>query len=270
MAEFHSFVFLVLWAVVYCDSPHKDQGGGELNNFTYPRDAPQAFYKEGVQADEDDTYHSHEAAYGDNYTKFSGGANRKWSAWFGGKGTNGVKKVCPRGRFITRFTVHTSFWLFGNHRVIKIGQVLCSNGDKLPCCDGQEGLFDHIETFKKETGFRKVFGMHQPTKLTTLCFEGGKCEGSSFEVDCGRGFKLAGYQVRGSIAGIRFLCRRHRQARPQRCGTLHPVSEKLCPNSYSLPACYDGPVNAYCLATGQCYEDTQLQNCRGRSVYLKL
>jgi len=266
MPPLFSILFAAL-CIAACSGSH----GGKISNSTYRSDSGEGAYDENVQGNEDNTDGSLDDDGGDNYTKQDPGTNRWWSEWFGRQGHTGVRKVCPRQGFITKLTVHTGFWLFGQLGINKIAQVHCSGGEKLPCCDGQGGFLDKVQTFDRKNGFRMVSGEHKD-KLTSLCFEGRRCGRSTFKVDCGRGFRVAGFQVRGSIHGIRFLCRRSRRGsgRPRRCGKLYPVPRRLCPLSYSLPNCFDGPVNAYCLATGRCRANTQLKNCDGRSVYVKL
>jgi len=136
-----------------------------------------------------------------------------WSAWYGDeREPEGMKKVCTNGGFISKFTLNMGNHKRGQYGVSRIAQAKCSDDTELQCCDGQSRSGDFTSVIRTRRGFSWIRGKHNHERLQQLCFH-HRCigdDGHLFELRCGRGYVVSGFQVRGSITvnAIRFLCRR--------------------------------------------------------------
>lgn len=229
------------------------------------------------------------AVMGDNRTSSKNDyeLDETWSQFYGQNfGREGPARECSGGSHITKWTFHARpRIIFGG--IHKIGQVECSNGRRLSCCDGRDQSSQSTDVFTRRSGFPAVEGTHDNGYGFTglrLCF-GGRCSGKAspnkFSHRCPPGSVMAGYKAKvssTSITAIQFLCRKKSngggggEGGNGRCGLLHLVPQRYCPRDYfSLPPCFRAPVNSLCKATGRCRRnDSWRRNCRGRSIYLKV
>jgi hypothetical protein len=203
--------------------------------------------------------------------------DEKWSEFYGDSffGREGPAKICPGRSYITKWTFHTGN--FGG--VHKIGQVECSNGKRLSCCDGGDKPLQKTEVFQKSRGFSHVEGAHGFWGFK-FCFN-GRCAGNvndkSFDFHCPGGTVLAGFKTKSSLfdlKAIQFFCRRQGYGGgggDRGCGELRSLPSWMCPyDPYVLPPCFGAAVLSLCRATGKCRSENSLHNCRDVSVYVKI
>jgi len=215
-----------------------------------------------------------------------------WSPWVGGgEGGSGTFE-CPLG-FITEFTVVADF----DDGIFDIDRVTCNDGAVLLNKVYEADYALVRKRLTSSSGFSSMSGVYgisnydhwrhlnKPQKFWKLCLN-DQCEdwsqqvqtGSPFSEQCGTGAKLAGFQLRPEISstlwdssaplgGIRLLC--HTQGKL--CSTqLIPVQRSHCPNSTNhLLPCHLAQDGNLCLATGRCLEDTHVNNCASKSVYVR-
>jgi len=218
-----------------------------------------------------------------------------WSSWYGEeKGTKQPAQVCPFG-YISEFTMVGNIYN-GLH---DIGLVRCNDGTVLHRGASSTWL-DRKKTYSSNSGFSKFSGMYGvseyhygvhsncqpgsescPVDFWKMCLD-NQCEErarmdavyfrSSFDQSCENGLKIAGFKIRTSgtwnhMDGIKFYC----QSQGSICrkgGRLAPISSSRCPAYHvRLPACFLASFGQLCEGTGSCYEDAQLNNCDGRSIY---
>lgn len=217
-----------------------------------------------------------------NETVFSMFNDGQWSEFYGSRGgQEGPTKICPGRSFITKWTFHAPTDFPGG--VQRIGQVECSGGRRLPCCDGRKLAFQSTDVFDMRRGFTRVTGNHDPRGFSRfkVCFNGrcsGRVNSVNFDYSCPRGSVLAGYKARFNFATLRaiqFFCRRKSGfgggEGEGNCGKLLPLPRQLCPRDhFKLAPCFTAGVNKLCRATGRCRRANSLRNCQGRSVYLKI
>jgi len=192
-----------------------------------------------------------------------------WSNFLGGPGGEaGDLKVCPQGSFIAQFDLHEGNQETGNIGLSKIGQVTCSDGTQLPCCDGVGRYGDKPVSVQIDKGFDHAKVMAS-NLVKGMCF-GEVCagaDGAGYSLKCPPGYAIAGFQTfRGVLVdSIRFMCRGEFN-----CGKMYPLDSNFCPKSNEFLRCGQAPLNTLCIGDGTCGSVTNINNCDGRSIYLKV
>jgi len=192
-----------------------------------------------------------------------------WSSFLGGPGGEaGDLKVCPQGSFIAQLDLHEGNPETGNIGLSKIGQVTCSDGTQLPCCDGVGRYSDKQVSMKIDKGFDHAKVMVN-SLVRGICF-GEICagtDGAGYSLKCPPGYAFAGFQTfRGVLVdSIRFMCRGEFN-----CGKMYPLDSNFCPKSNEFLPCGQAPLNTLCIGDGTCGSVTNINNCDGRSIYLKV
>jgi len=193
-----------------------------------------------------------------------------WSNFLGGSGGEaGDRKVCPKGSYISEFVVQEGNKAHGHSGISKIGQVTCSDGTQLACCDGVGRYGDKIVILDTKYGADRA-RVASDNLVRGICL-GIECAGHggrSRNVVCSLGSVIAGFQAfRGVLVdSIRFLCRGQFN-----CGTrMYEIDSRACPYSYKLLPCGQAPMNTLCLGDANCGTRMDLNNCERHSIYLKL
>jgi len=202
--------------------------------------------------------------------------NEWWSSFRGGAGGDpGDRKVCPRDSFIKEFIVQDGNSAHGFSGISKIGQVTCSDGTKLACCDGVGRHGDRIVTLQAKNGAtRAKIVSDDIVRGVCLGWECAGKRGRGHYVRCPSGSVIAGFQTfRGVLVdSIRFMCRASGDGHDDfKCGRrILAIRPRFCPRSYRLLPCGKATLNTLCSGDGNCGTQMDLHNCGHRSIYLKL
>jgi len=139
----------------------------------------------------------------------------RWTDLQGGvHGRKRIRKVCPRGTFIRRMVVVVGNQYGRINGVTRIGQVTCSDGRKLPCCDGgrlRRG--DRRFLFQSWRGIRRGRIRFGDT-VRGVCLDNGRywgcagTDGRHYDFNCVGNRRVRGFQTRSdhNVNALSFLC----------------------------------------------------------------